>query len=653
MLAHPIVVRDDPVAAADAVGAREVGAAQHPGRVVVLGRRQLRGQRGDLLRQRAAEHRDHVQQAPRAGAELREPRGQHLVEGRAERGPVRRAGVARQLVQEQRVPAGVGRDPIEGRRVAIGQEQAGQLARLVGGSSSTRRCSVGARSSSFASSAWRDGSSTGRIVAISRTAGASSWARKLLQQHQAVRVGPVQVVDVPDQAPALGQAREQLAQRAEHARAAIVRIGHVRDLGRQRDRLHPPQDREQSRQQRGAQGHQLRHLHWWELAEVAGERVGDAVERLVRHDLALVAAPGQHHRVGRARGQLLEEPLDELALAHPGHALDEEDQGRVAAALVAGVQPAQLVAAADEGGLVGRAAAGRPAVDRQGRRGDAQAREDVADRRARAGQGLEQLDAQRVEIRRHRGDELPRWRRHDLLLLHEDLERRAPVVRERAGQRLEQDDPDAVPVGRGADVARQRLLGGHVGDRADDLAVARSPHVVLRAGDQAKVEDDDPPRRGHQDVRGLEVAVHLAGRVQRGDPQGELLEPRAQPGLVEALAADMREEVHAPDQLHRVEGLAKALEELVQRDQVGVRELVDRAELALEPQEAVPIDVAQGLERDQLTALAVVGLVDHAHRARAQRAPDLEACACVEPVLQGWCRRQPALRCAARRRGPG
>ena len=68
-------------------------------------------------------------------------------------------------------------------------------------------------------------------------------------------------------------------------------------------------------------------------------------------------------------------------------------------------------------------------------------------------------------------------------------------------------------------------------------------------------------------------------------------------------------------------------DELVERDEVRVRDVGERAELALEADDGAAVDVAQGLERDHLVALAIERLVDDAHAAGAEAALHGEAAA--------------------------
>jgi hypothetical protein len=104
-----------------------------------------------------------------------------------------------------------------------------------------------------------------------------------------------------------------------------------------------------------------------------------------------------------------------------------------------------------------------------------------------------------------------------------------------------------------------------------------------------------------------------------GRRQLELLVERRGPG------PRVREQVPALDQLHGVKPVAVFADQLAQAHQVRVRQIGERAELALEAPQVLRIERAQRLERNARTALVVPRLVDHAHTARPQPALDGEA----------------------------
>jgi hypothetical protein len=231
----------------------------------------------------------------------------------------------------------------------------------------------------------------------------------------------------------------------------------------------------------------------------------------------------------------------------------------------------------------------------------------------------QQRGAQRGQLGRRVGRERRRRRRLVLLLVEEDLHDRA-VERHLPGQPLVEHHADRVPVGGGTGGLAGRLLGRHVVRRADDVlprpAVARH-----RVGEQPEVEHDDAALLGDQHVRRLDVAVHLAGGVQRDQRAPELDQPMAQLALV---AGGPGQEVLAAHQLHREEQPPLLLVELAERDQVRVLEILERAELVLEVRDRLRVDVAQRLERHLRAAIAVPRLVDVARRSAADAAHDPE-----------------------------
>ena len=141
--------------------------------------------------------------------------------------------------------------------------------------------------------------------------------KQLLEQHGAVRVGPLQVVDPDDQR--LGDPRAGAAARAAPrmpgAGGQADRRSRAPDRRRASgDSVHLQQHREHSRQRRHVGRQQLFDLLTWNRREIAAQVVDDAVERLVRHRLVLVAAAGEHDDVV-ARAELAEKAPHQRALA--------------------------------------------------------------------------------------------------------------------------------------------------------------------------------------------------------------------------------------------------------------------------------------------------------------------------------------------------
>ena len=242
--------------------------------------------------------------------------------------------------------------------------------------------------------------------------------------------------------------------------------------------------------------------------------------------------------------------------------------------------------------------------------------------------------------------------------------------RQAAGQCLVEHDPDAVPIARGRERLAGRLLGRHVGERAShDSTRALVQSRRAEVGGEPEVEQDGAAVAPDEHVGRFDVAVQLPRRVQGREAFAELPQrapkpldlgrrqvrergnadrrtrsfPRATAGLRSSTAAtsvgrrgpvlseaDEAQEIDAFDQLHREEPDPAVPDQLVQRDEIGMREVRGRAKLLLEEVERGRVKPLHGLERDDFTAVAVVGPIDDAHPALAQLAQKLE-------VGRLWC----------------
>ncbi|MFN8642593.1 MAG: hypothetical protein U0802_13435 [Candidatus Binatia bacterium] len=126
-----------------------------------------------------------------------------------------------------------------------------------------------------------------------------------------------------------------------------------------------------------------------------------------------------------------------------------------------------------------------------------------------------------------------------------------------------------------------------------------------------------------EDVRRLHVAVDDAVRVQRLQPADELVKRRAHALVVELghggvhgrAAAQVVDDVDAVDQLHREEALLVVDDEVVELDQVRMRQAGERAELLFEQVDLFRRVGAQGLQRHVAAEHGVVRQVDDAHPA--------------------------------------
>jgi hypothetical protein len=148
----------------------------------------------------------------------------------------------------------------------------------------------------------------------------------------------------------------------------------------------------------------------------------------------------------------------------------------------------------------------------------------------------------------------------------------------------------------------------------------------LGAG-EAEVEDADAAVVADHDVGGLEVAVDEAGGVGGGEALAGLAEHGGELGEGPALALEPGVQGHAVDELHGDVDLAAEGADLVDADDVGVRQPGHGLGLA---QEAGAGQVLAGLGVEQLDGdlaveLLVVGGIDDAGAAAAELAQDGEA----------------------------
>ncbi len=256
----------------------------------------------------------------------------------------------------------------------------------------------------------------------------------------------------------------------------------------------------------------------------------------------------------------------------------------------------------------------------------------------------------------------------------QDLER-ASDEGTAARQALEEHDSDAVPVARLRQASEARLLGRHVRGCARHRAGPRRTgrDEVDR---QAEIEHDHPPLSRDQDVGGFQVLMELARPMKRLDPSSQLpqrfpqtsgverirgkrnSDPRrilwregrdaggrfGRPDLCRPLARGgiPRESGRAPnksregssvDELHREEPPVPLRQELVERDEVGMHEIRERAELLLEEVQRGGVPTPQGLEGHDVRMLHIEDLIDDAVGARAQAPLDLEAVGAVELLV--------------------
>ena len=153
----------------------------------------------------------------------------------------------------------------------------------------------------------------------------------------------------------------------------------------------------------------------------------------------------------------------------------------------------------------------------------------------------------------------------------------------RAPEHLVQHHAEAEDVAAVIGIQSAHLLRRHVPDRAHDDAGTRQRGRHCRVGmsrclrhpRQTEIEDLRAAVPGQQDVLRLQIAVHDAGRMRRGQAAGDLggdVErlPQAEPGVAQRLAVDeLADDV--------------ALADVVDGDDIGVAQGRDGTGLDLEP----------------------------------------------------------------------
>jgi hypothetical protein len=124
----------------------------------------------------------------------------------------------------------------------------------------------------------------------------------------------------------------------------------------------------------------------------------------------------------------------------------------------------------------------------------------------------EELQDQRLEGRRQLGAVPARRHRRRVDVLADHAHGVVTHEGRPSGDHLVEERSEGVEIGAGVDVARERLLGGHVGGRAEHHALLREART-LGAERQPEVAEPRRPVGIEPDVAGLEVAVDDAARV--------------------------------------------------------------------------------------------------------------------------------------------
>ncbi len=229
----------------------------------------------------------------------------------------------------------------------------------------------------------------------------------------------------------------------------------------------------------------------------------------------------------------------------------------------------------------------------------------------------------RAQPRRRVGSQLGDGPRPLAHVLHQQRHRVAGRERHAAGEHLVGEHAQGVDVAAPVQLTlAHRLLGRHVGGRADGGAGRGEPRAGLhRAGDAEVGHHRAPGVAVEQDVVGLDVAVDHAALVRVVERVGDLA--HQPPHLVHRQApfpGQQPRQAPARDQRHHQPGHAVALAHVVDGHDVRVRQPRRSVGLAREPgpHRGVVRQVGrQHLEGDQPLEPPVPGAVHDRHAAAA------------------------------------
>ena len=229
-----------------------------------------------------------------------------------------------------------------------------------------------------------------------------------------------------------------------------------------------------------------------------------------------------------------------------------------------------------------------------------------------------------------------------LRIASKDRPRGIAAKRKRAGGHLVKNDAEREQVGARVQFLAAHLFGRHVGDRAEGRS--RAGEMLLIGGErlgfaaaiwldenrasnfgQSEVENLGVAASGHEDVGGLDVAMHDALGVRRIERVGDL-NAKVEEGVgFQGPARHAVLEGLAVEQFHDDEALALMLANLVNGADVGMVERGRGAGFAAETLDRLRVLgnlVGQKLQGDKAAQGDVLGLIDDPHAAAAQLLED-------------------------------
>ena len=198
-----------------------------------------------------------------------------------------------------------------------------------------------------------------------------------------------------------------------------------------------------------------------------------------------------------------------------------------------------------------------------------------------------------------------------------------------ADQHFREDEAERVDVGALIDGPARRLFRRHVGKRADDRAGRSRKRAGLSRSRDAEVGQYRLLSIINENVRRLQIPVHDANLVRRAQARYDLArEPERACNWELPFLREQLGEVRAVDERHRDVLDAVDLAEIVNADDIDVRDLPRQHELALEAtlellgRHRIGIGL-DDFERERQRQLRVPDVVHRTHAADAKETDDL------------------------------
>jgi hypothetical protein len=210
-----------------------------------------------------------------------------------------------------------------------------------------------------------------------------------------------------------------------------------------------------------------------------------------------------------------------------------------------------------------------------------------------------------------------------------------PFERTLAGRHLVDEDAERKDVAARVDRISHQLLGRHVGERADDLALARlldawQPRRLDVLG-EAEVEHLHAAVGADHDIGRLEVAMDDPPGVRRGERLGDGNRNRQQLVELESARRNQPVERRPLHQLHRDEGNVVRFLDGVNGDDIGMVQRRDGARFTGEAAAVLAVVGLENFQRDVALEARIAGPVDLAHTPDAEEGNDF-----VRPQALAW-----------------